>query len=344
MKLSPCLAIGALLVQSLFVAAQEPAKPETKVVLRVSRELIQKLAGARFTKDQPIASNANGANVTGSAHVEGDIDVRLRESETESDFDLILTGNVSTQLTAVRRPVIVCAHGDAPFNATRRVVLLNGKFTAEPVCISVANQFALDGIDSFRGGIGGALTRRVARPFVRRGLADGNLQADDEIRSEFTSALEEPTDRIVTALNCLEPTVADVRQKLEILADKKKLVLVPYHKGTKNYLYLSVGVPGRVITKLPSLERKDRAPLELWIAKRHDLLGELALEFGLELLAAKWEKDAEKIGKRIIERHPELVPILGNEIKMEAHILTKDDWHVITLTPTIKGRAVIELP
>ncbi len=344
MKLSSCLAVATVLAHVLPVAAQEAARPaETKVVLRVSRELLTKLAGARFEKNQPIDSNADGVAVTGTAHVAGEVDARLHESATESDFDLHLSGNITIQLTATRRPVVVCAHGNAPFSATRRVGFDGTKFTGQPVCVSVANHFCLDGIGSFRPGVAGAVTRGLAQPFVRRGLRDGDRQADDEIRTQLGSGVVDATDRTIDALNSVEPTLAEARAFLAVLAGKKKLPLVPYHAATKHHLLLSIGLPDRVIAKLPSLERKDRAPLELWIAKRHDLLGEIALDAGLVLVADNWKKNAKKLGAEILRKHPELVQVFGEEIQVKAHILQSGDWHVITLTPTIKGQPVIEL-
>ena len=64
-KLLPYLAVAAILAQALPSAAQEPA--ETKIVLRVSREFLNKLAGARFEKDQAIDSNTDGTPVFGTA-------------------------------------------------------------------------------------------------------------------------------------------------------------------------------------------------------------------------------------------------------------------------------------
>jgi hypothetical protein len=347
MNPSPCftVAVATILALGLPSAAQEPAKPaETKVVLRVSREFLKKLAGARFEKDQPIDSNADGVAVSGTAHVAGEVDVKLRESATESEFDLHISGNITTQLTASRRPVVVFAHGNAPFNAIRRVGFDGTKFSGQPVCVSVANRFCLDGIGSFRPGIAGAVTRGLARPFVRRGLRDGDRQADDEIRTQVAGGVQDATDRMVDSLNTIEPTLIDARQYLAEVAGKQQYPLVPYHAATKHHLLISIDVPGRVIAKLPGLEHKDRAPLELWIAKRHDLLGEFVLEVGLVVLADNWKKNAKKIGVEILRKNPELVQVFGKEIQAEAHILHTGDWHVITLTPTIKGQPVIELP
>jgi hypothetical protein len=247
-------------------------------------------------------------------------------------------------LTASRRPVIVCAHGNAPFTATRRVAFDGGKFSAQPAYVSVANHFCLDGIGSFRPGVAGVVTRGLARPFVRRGLRDGDRQADDEIRTQVGSGVQDGTDRTIDSLNSVEKTVAKARQYITVAADKKQMPLVAYHAATKNHLLISIDVPNRVIAQLPSLEHKDRAPLELWIAKRHDLFGEIVLGVELAVLEDLWQEDAKKVGAEILRKHPELVQVFGKDIETKARIVSAGDWHVITLTPTIKGKPVIELP
>jgi hypothetical protein len=253
MKALPYLVIAVILAPALPVAAQEPAK--TQIVLRVSREFLNELAGARFDKDQPIASNADGAAVSGTAHVTGEVDVKLRESATEGDFDLHINGNITTQLTATRRPVVVFAHGNAPFSVVRRVGFDGKKFSAQPVCVSVANHFCLDDIGSFRPGVAGAVTRGLARPFVRRGLRNGDRQADDEIRSQVADGVQDATDRMVDALNTVEPTISEARQHLAKAAERKQLALdlVPYHAATKNHLLISIGLPNASFRNSPSL-------------------------------------------------------------------------------------------
>src|SRR5580700_4912158 len=101
------------LVQGVEAEAQQPAGilPETKVVLRISREFIHELTGKQFKRDAPIDKTAFGAKVEGSAHVDGTFDVKLQKSDNASDFDLLVNGEVLTQVVAAKRPVQVYAHG-----------------------------------------------------------------------------------------------------------------------------------------------------------------------------------------------------------------------------------------
>src|SRR5438105_1979884 len=114
--------IGLVFVLGAPVSAQ-PSKPlpETKIVLRISREFLQELTGSEFQHDEAIARSIAGAEVQGQARVDCTFEVKLRPSETESAFDLTAHGTLATQLTATRRLVQVNLHGLAPFDARRRI-------------------------------------------------------------------------------------------------------------------------------------------------------------------------------------------------------------------------------
>src|ERR1700687_3765209 len=126
MKLSHCLiaSLAAIVTRFLAAHAQEPEKPlpKTRIVLRVSGKFIQGLLGVRFQRDEPIGENVNGIAVTGTARVAGTLHVRLHESNTESNFDVLVRGEVLSQLSAMHRPVVVLVHGTAPFSACQPIV------------------------------------------------------------------------------------------------------------------------------------------------------------------------------------------------------------------------------
>jgi hypothetical protein len=162
MKASRCLIASLAAIVTLFLAAhaREPEKPlpETRIVLRVSGKFIQGLLGVRFQRDEPIGENVNGIAVTGAARVAGRLHVRLHESNTESNFDVLVRGEVLSKLAATRRPVVVLVDGSAPFIACQTIVHQDHQFMAQTLTMDVQNHFTLDEICSYRGGLTGALT------------------------------------------------------------------------------------------------------------------------------------------------------------------------------------------
>jgi hypothetical protein len=243
--------------------------PETRIVLRISGKFIQGLVGESFQRDEPIGENVNGIAVTGTARVAGKLHVRLHESDTECNFDVLARGEVLSQLVAKRRPVVVLAHGMAPFSACQPIVHQDHQFMAQTPMLDVRNHFTLDEICTCRGGLTGAITQRIARPFVLRDLADGDRQADEKIRSEMPR-MQTDLGKLVVVLNKIPPLVKKAHD-LIILENKLPLAEERFYRAaTKEYLLISIGEPNQRIPSLPNLDKDKQAPLELWIAVARD--------------------------------------------------------------------------
>ena len=324
----------AIVMPVLSVPAQEPGKPlpETRIVLRVSGKFIQELVGDGFERDEPVDAHVDGVAVAGTAHVSGNFHITLHENETESDFDVLVKGEVLTELAATRRPVVVQVHGSAPFSARRRVVNKDEQFVAQALTMEVRNHFTLDEIDSFRGGLRGALTRRIARPFVRRGVADGDRRADDAIRTQMTQALEAELDKLVAAMNQIPPLVEQAHDLIILENNPPPKGLCAYRAATKDHLLLSIGAPDHRIPDLPKLDKDKRAPLELWIgvAKNAHTEERRKFIFANKRLIAPYLRD------QLQTRAPELMKELDEPLARlldDVQVHEMPGWHVLTFAP-----------
>src|SRR5207244_1862909 len=123
-------------------ASAQPSKPlpETKIVLRVSREFLQELTGNEYQSEQAIAKSIAGADVRGQSRVQCTFEVKLRPSETECAFDLVAHGTFATQMTATRRVVQANLHGIAPFDARRRIDFDGNAFTGHGIDMQARHQ------------------------------------------------------------------------------------------------------------------------------------------------------------------------------------------------------------
>jgi hypothetical protein len=307
MKTTPTVAVLLLLFGAFLVSAAVEAPPtppeETRVVLRISRDFLQELIGQEFDRDEPIDTTSSGTQVNGSAHVSGTVNVKLKPTETESDFNLLVDGQATTQMVATRRPVCVSLHGAAEFHACRQIVLDRDalSFTAGPVEITACYHSELDRIDSFRGGLTGALVRRLAKPIVVRSLPEGDRTARDQIRDEVAKNLQEETDKPLPALNQVAQLVRHGEQLLKD-TDSPLTELEYYRAATSEALLLSVGHKGRRIPALSASEEL-KAPVELWI--RADLVLEEKDAINFLLKGEKLRKAVEshwKAIKPLVER------------------------------------------
>ena len=337
------LAISSVFSIALSVTAQEPEKPlpETKVVLRVSRDFIHKLTGVNFKRDEPFGSNTNGTQVAGNARVIGQFDVKLYDNEAGSDFDLLVSGEVRTQVTATRRPVDVFTHGFAPFTAKRRIVHKDGEFVGETIEIETTHQSSLDEIRPFRGGLIGRVTRRIALPTVRRGLVDGDRQIEDEIRTQVSKIITSETDELMTVINKIGPMIKKGEELLiaEDLLPKSGLHL--YRASTKDSLLFSTGLPNHRIAQIPVLHPSKHAPLELWIARRDN-----SKEKRLEFLLQHWELVTPIVDAQLARLYPEFAKSFeGKLYRFLNHVRIErvEDWHVVTFAPQLAETPVAGL-
>jgi hypothetical protein len=92
-----------------------------------------------------------------AAGVAGKLHVRLHESNTECNFDVLVRGEVLSHLAARSRPVTVLADGNAPFSVCQSIAHQDDQFMAQSLTMDVRNHFTLDEICSNLG----ALTRLI---------------------------------------------------------------------------------------------------------------------------------------------------------------------------------------
>lgn len=291
--------------------------PETKVVLRISRDCLHELTGKEFQREEAIAKNMAGADVRGKARVDCKFDVKLRVSETESSFDLVANGTFATQMTATRRLVQVNLHGIAPFDARRRISFDGNAFTGREIDMQATHQSSIDGIRSARGGVIGAIARGAARKSANRNLPEGDQQISEEIRAQLTKALEEESDKRMAVMNSKVKLI--VKEAEHLLREEKLLAATGtqrYFAATEHHLYMSFGPLDHCIPKLPVLEPAKAASIELWIAKGD----------GVNLVVESWALIKPAVFQRVASRSPELAKML-EEVRVES----VNGWYVATL-------------
>jgi len=319
------------LLRGMQAEAQQPPKslPETKVVLRISQKFIQEVTGKEFKRDAPIDKFAFGAHVTGSIHVDGTFEVKLNKSDSAADFDVFVNGEALTETVATARSIQVYGHGAGAFTGRRRIAFDGNAFAGQTVEMNVTYHSSVDQLQSFRGGLTGALARGLARPKVRRTLPKADCQAENDIRIQLTTAIEKESDQLLVTINKVGPLL---KKGEEILREQKVLTassVQHYVAATEEHLYMSVGPPEHRIATLPRLDVAKRGPVELWIAidkaNRQDFVSP-ALEY--------WTFVRPFLLQRIKRDTPEL-----SKIVEQVQVVSVDGWHVVTFAPKL-----LELP
>ncbi|CAN5569297.1 hypothetical protein BH10PLA2_BH10PLA2_14620 [soil metagenome] len=321
-----CLGAWILcLLQAGLIRAQSPNAdlPETKVVLRISREFIRELMIKQFSRDVPVDLDFDGTHVTGTAHAEGATDVQFKVSDNACAFDLIVNGQVTTQLAANRRSIQANIHGNAPFKASRCIVFDDIAFSAHKIDVDMTYHSNLDHVCSSRIGLAGVLARGIAQSKIERSLPQDDIRAEAEIRKQLVAAIEKESDELLVTLNKIGSIV---KQGEDVLREEKLLSsrsVEHYLGATERSLFISVGPPNHRIARLPKLKASERQPIELWVAVKKkgkpDRLGPIL---------QNWKLVKPFLLPRIAKQSAEAAKFLDQvQIKMV------DDWHVLTFAP-----------
>jgi hypothetical protein len=322
------IAVAALhFLQGIPVDAQPPTGqlPETKVVLRISREFILELTGKQFRRDEPIHKKTFGAIVEGTALVTGRFDVGLQRSDSAAEFDLLVNGEILTRWTATSRAVQVYAHGFAAFQGRRRIAFDGNAFTGQAIDMGATYRSDIDRICSFRTGPFGELSRDIADPLARLRLPRADGQAENQIRNELSTAIEKDTDHLLLAMNKVGPLL---KQGEEILRQEKVLSassVEHYLAATEQHLYMSLGPPGHRIPELPRLDVSQRGPIEMWIAIKKVSTGD-----SLTPVLKHWELVKPFVLQRIARESPELVKIVEH-----VQVESVAGWYVVRFAPKL---------
>ena len=322
------IALSSLLfLQSLPVGAEQPSAdlPETKVVLRISREFIHELTAKQIKRDVPVDLNANGVAVTGTARAEGTTNVNIQASDNACDFELVVNGSVSTQLVATDRSVQVHLQGTAPFSARRRVVFADDAFSGHKVEVDTSYHSTVAAICSSRAGLIGNLARTTATWKTRRVLPEEDLRAADEVRLRLSAAIEKETDELLVTLNRIGSIVKqgeDVLREEKLISERS---VQHYLAATERSIYISIGPPEHRIAKLPKTSASERAPIELWVAIKKP-----GKKDAFSPILANWKIVKPFVLARIAKRSPETAKILD-----QVQVKTVENWHVLTFAPSL---------
>lgn len=317
----------SLVSQITPAQAQEPTRelPETKVVLRISREFIHELTAKQFKRDVPIDMQFDGTTVTGSASARGTTEVEIQASENSCNFELVVNGQVTTELVATGRATQAYLHGFAPFKGRRRIVFDDASFLGRNVDLETSYHSSVERICSFRSGFMGVMARNLASSALRRDLPQDDLRAGDEVRARLTAEIVKESDGLLATLNRVGSIV---KKGEELLRDEKLLSarsVQHYLAATERSLYISIGPPQHRIAKLPRSSASEREPIELWVAIQKP--GKVDR---FSPLLANWKIVKPFILPRIAQHSPETAKILD-----EVQVKSVDGWHIVTFAPKL---------
>jgi len=232
---------------------------ETKVVLRISKEFIEKHSPPPVEHVAPVDRCLFGSHVTGTAFTRGQASLAMHADESRAVFVLHFTGTTTTRTVAKKRPVAASNTGVAPFDVHREIRFDGMQFSEGPESIEASYSSRLDSLCG-PPGLRGRIVRAIARPQLEelRPRADAIGLADT--KATVLESFGKETDRLVDDLNDRVPW----KQTLNLLGPRRP-DSVPHFASTKEWILASPGPKDAKIPELPEESAKMKAPIELWI-------------------------------------------------------------------------------
>ena len=150
--------------QSTSQANSSPDRPAQRVVVRVSKSLLESLNhGQKIAVQRTLQDVILGTSVYGRTQVVGKPIATLVEDTDEAAFEITFTGQATSNSTGYNGPAIISSHAITSFVATKRVVFEPGAgFRGLPPQVAARTQIFVDGIDSTTRGLVGRIVRRGA--------------------------------------------------------------------------------------------------------------------------------------------------------------------------------------
>jgi hypothetical protein len=327
------LACAAVVAAVPAVVAQNGQEEDDtpRFVVRISRPFLAQLIEKTFVSDEPVHDVILGATVEGTAHVDGQYNVKLQEDNKINNFMFTIHGTVFSRTTARRGRIVVQGEGQAEFHAVRPVTFTGKEFVGQPVEMTVSLQSRLGEISTARGGPFSRLVGRIAYPSVVRSMPEADSIAEAKMRAHLSAAATQDSDKILVTLN----RVTSVANTIVLWQKVRGLSLqdLPIQLAASDqYLLMGMAAHEQALTDLPVLREEDRAPMEVWVrrlAKKNEL--NPVPELRLYWLA--------------------LGPVLKNRLSLATdlaqaldyiHVTELDDWRVVRLYPSaVKMQATL---
>ncbi len=257
-------AVCALLLVALPVRGQAPpAQPgEIKAVVRISKDLIQDVAGRKeIVAAVPYDALVLGFRCQGVIDGSANLSVEMSTAQGEADFVVYGQGAAQTYVRGVRGPIVALGPAWGPF-VSRTVVHFDGrKFTVVETTPWAEVHGALDRVEGRHGRLPGRVVGRLALPIGRRLVPHAEAQATPIGEFYLKTFVDDLADKIVTRLN----RTTAVEESLQRLFPRTKDWVFQTSADTQ-FLQAAYGPRGATVPVLPENPgRLKDVRMELWL-------------------------------------------------------------------------------
>jgi hypothetical protein len=262
---------------------------DTRVVVRVSPDLVDELTRDRITEQFPIEEELAGAEFTGQSTATGHIGVRVEPASDSATLAIEVTGVTKDEVTGVRPPVTFAGTGAGAFQAVQRIRFDGRQFHPLEPEVQATHETRIDSVEPLPGTPFGPAIRLVAARTARQTLPAVDAAFCDRIESIIAERLTQVVDATVERLNHtnqFDETIAMLHPE----ADDWRITLASSPEFVQAALVPEGGVPPQLPPDAP-----DPDGIEVWLRLTRT-------ERGAVRIARRWNV-AHRLLRRYLPEH-----------------------------------------
>lgn len=296
--------------------------PETPIVLRVSKQLVEDLTADEFVADIPISDDFNGLPIDGVIRTRSKIKITLLTSDKKATCLLTADGKAHAELTASRGPVTASGQAWIPYHVETRVTFDGEKFKAHPITSRVEVSSQIDGVHTRRNGPLGRVVQRIATRVIDDAKPQLDAQLYHRARHKFEKELAAVAADLVKQLNSENKLDRMIAQHFP---ESKTW---NYHVASSDkIIFAAVGPKDATIPDFGKLAGGAmKAPMDLWIRTTWE-------ETLVINTALVWKSTHELLKQALPAK-------LAERLADDVTLSTLDNWFVVTVGRGAFPRAV----
>lgn len=248
------------ILESQEQTEQPRPAPSHPLVIRIHEKAFANSAGNRIDTTRPVSTIILGTPVSGRSRTQGAVQVDTSSARQSADFLVSFSGRSFSRTVGVNGPARIHSHTVTDFVVSRKVTFspLRG-FESKQTVLQTRTCMTLDNVCSTRGGLRGALVRRVGWRRASESRQAAERIADGNVRRELRQSFDRQLDERVADLNRRFRVALYARA---VLGGSEELDIKV--SSTDDCVQFAIGRVGNGAP--PTLPvRQTSAPVEVWV-------------------------------------------------------------------------------
>ena len=193
------LAVGAGLLCWSFRHSDDGTVPVLAAIC-VSRVVIEPIAAVKVDQKSEINEEVLGAQVRGTCHTTGTVQITLTPNPTKAAFELSLIGESVSDTVGTHGPARISSHAVTKYKAVKPIVFDGDSFSTSPAKVTADTDLTITDVSSTAPGIRGRVVTKVATRRVREAYEQSRRITSErtirQVSRQFDAAVQEHLEQL----------------------------------------------------------------------------------------------------------------------------------------------------